>query len=264
MLNDLRAALKQERSATLTEAADLGDARGVGKTQTAVAYAYRFRDDYKDLFWIRADSEWTLLEDFLALASQLGLQSTVPQPWGETVSRVLQHLTEREGWLLVFDHANRPERLKAWRPRGTTGDLLFVASTGPGRGPAESRVVELAPLLPEEAIRFLYKRTGRLGNDNVERNAASDIAGLLDCFPLALELAGAYITAHELSFREYLGRLKRAQDAEAGPAAPGEGSRPGLVCAARLSLAEVDQSSDGLPEARMPAARVTSSNLPSP
>src|SRR5205085_7320937 len=38
---------------------------GIGKTQTAVEYAYRYRDDYESVLWARADTHDLLVSDFL-------------------------------------------------------------------------------------------------------------------------------------------------------------------------------------------------------
>src|SRR4051794_36846677 len=54
ILSALDEALKAHRATALTQAiAGLG---GIGKTQTAVEYCYRHRDDYRAVLWARADS----------------------------------------------------------------------------------------------------------------------------------------------------------------------------------------------------------------
>ncbi len=54
ILAALEAGLKAHRATALTQAiAGLG---GIGKTQTAVEYCYRHRDDYRAVLWARADS----------------------------------------------------------------------------------------------------------------------------------------------------------------------------------------------------------------
>src|SRR5262249_3793212 len=46
---------------------------GIGKTQIAIEYAYRYAGDYHSIFWVRADVYDTLVSDFVLLANQLGL-----------------------------------------------------------------------------------------------------------------------------------------------------------------------------------------------
>ncbi|MFL5591975.1 MAG: hypothetical protein ACJ8DI_30585 [Ktedonobacteraceae bacterium] len=46
---------------------------GIGKTQTAVEYAYRYREEYQYVLWVQANSSEALLTNFVALARLLDL-----------------------------------------------------------------------------------------------------------------------------------------------------------------------------------------------
>jgi len=46
---------------------------GLGKTQTAVEYAYRYRDDYNDVLWVKAESLESINSDFVSIAHLLNL-----------------------------------------------------------------------------------------------------------------------------------------------------------------------------------------------
>src|SRR5581483_11401023 len=46
---------------------------GIGKTQIAIEYVYRYGDTYETILWIRADTSQSLLADFVALAHLLDL-----------------------------------------------------------------------------------------------------------------------------------------------------------------------------------------------
>ncbi len=41
---------------------------GIGKTQTAVEYAYQYRNEYDDVLWVKSDSREALISDYAALA----------------------------------------------------------------------------------------------------------------------------------------------------------------------------------------------------
>src|SRR5260370_27930334 len=73
-LQTLYDALIAGKTATLTEAVrGLG---GIGKTQTAIEYAYRCRDEYQAVLWVQADTRDNLISGFLEVARLLGLSVT--------------------------------------------------------------------------------------------------------------------------------------------------------------------------------------------
>jgi hypothetical protein len=47
---------------------------GVGKTQVAVEYTYRYRDSYDFIFWIHAENEAVLVSSITKISNGLGLQ----------------------------------------------------------------------------------------------------------------------------------------------------------------------------------------------
>jgi MinD superfamily P-loop ATPase len=69
----LRASLLKSKKASLTQTQVISGLGGIGKTQTALEYAYRHREDYRYIFWVRADTHELLTSDFAAMASALDL-----------------------------------------------------------------------------------------------------------------------------------------------------------------------------------------------
>src|SRR5262249_37801675 len=56
VLEDLHKALREGSRAALTQAAAISGLGGIGKTQTALEYAYRYKEGYNAVFWVRGDS----------------------------------------------------------------------------------------------------------------------------------------------------------------------------------------------------------------
>src|SRR5207248_6604664 len=65
--------LSTTRTAALTQAHALYGLGGIGKTQAAAEYAYRYGDEYAHVFWMRAATRETLVADFVKVAEQLDL-----------------------------------------------------------------------------------------------------------------------------------------------------------------------------------------------
>lgn len=219
VLNDLREALQEWHLVMLTGAARHPDASGIGKTEAATAYAHRFRADYPTVLWLRADDPCTLIEDSLAALVTLGVEYAPERPWDESLAAVRTWLETNQHWLLILDNVDTSDLIKSVLPERPSGHVLAVASRPASSVLGVSRSVTLSGLSQEEAVRFLFKRTHRMDNDPVERRAAAELAALLGGVPAALELAGAFLAASDLRFRDYLGTL-RARFAPVRDAAP--------------------------------------------
>lgn len=123
LLNNLHLALKQDNAAALTQAIyGLG---GVGKTQTAVEYAYRHERDYTAVFWVRAETAEEIQQGFVQIARSLNLlseENNTPERAVPIVKTWLEN-PQHGGWLLVYDNADTPDLLHPFeclRPQGTT------------------------------------------------------------------------------------------------------------------------------------------------
>ena len=112
---------------------------GVGKTQVAIEYAHRHRNDYRLISWIRAEMVQTIVEDLAALASPLALTVFPDTPPADVAAAVLRQLEATPGWLLVFDNAESLDAVRNYIP--DHGHVLIIS-----RNPAwRSRAAVLDP-----------------------------------------------------------------------------------------------------------------------
>src|SRR5450755_3054420 len=134
---------------------------GIGKTQTAIEYAYRYRDLYPNTFWVNAATEETLLSSFEAVAETLpAFPGKYEKDQRKLVEAVKQWLEQRENrWLLIFDNADDPSLVSHFLPQGSNGSILLTTRANALAPLAESIELEVMSLM--EGTRFLLLRTQR-------------------------------------------------------------------------------------------------------
>jgi tetratricopeptide (TPR) repeat protein len=182
---------------------------GVGKTRTAIEYAWRFADDYDALLFVSAPSA----SDFRARLSDLvgvleiKTAETAVEP---RLAEVLRWLDEHPGWLLLVDNVDAPDAAREVQnllARLKAGHVLITSRIANWRAGVEP--LELHLLAEADAVDFLLARTPHRRARPDDSSAAAAIARQLDRLALALEQAGAYVDKKRLSFAEYLERWEK-------------------------------------------------------
>ncbi len=206
VLDALHQRLTEGRSAALTQA--IRGLGGIGKTQTAAEYAYRYRDEYDAVLWLRATPEH-FASDVLRIATLLHLPAVKkPQEPSQLVRAIVRWLLQHTRWLLILDNVQEEIAL---------GDLLAAAGTGHILLTTRVKAIadlasplELHELPPEEGALLLLRRAKIILSDaeldaaaDLDRTIARDLSRIMGGLPLALELAGAYIAENEYTLARY-------------------------------------------------------------
>ncbi len=201
--------LSTARTAALTQAQVLSGLGGIGKTQAAVEYAFRYGDDYTHVFWMQAANRETLVADCVALAELLDLSEKAEQDQQRVVVAVKRWLATHAGWLLILDNADDLIQAQEFLPTRHQGYILFTTRAQAVGALAAN--IEMEQLSPQEGALLLLRWTKRLDmNTSLEqaqaedRAAAERIAMEMDGLPLALVQAGAYVEETGCSLADYL------------------------------------------------------------
>ncbi len=182
---------------------------GIGKTQIAIEYAYRYHNDYRAILWIRADSREILISDFVNIAVLLNLPQKNRQDQIQVTDAVKRWLQSNSYWLLIFDNAEDLALIREYIPAVNKGHILLTTRSRVMRRIA--RTIEIGKLRPEEGALFLLRWANIIAIDApfsqatvADRAKASEISFTMDGLPLALDQAGAYIEETACSLSDYL------------------------------------------------------------
>jgi len=215
VLKELSEALKAGKTAALAQPQAISGLGGIGKTQTAVEYAYLNQDGYKAILWVKAETGGSINADFVTIASLLDLPEKLEQDQHKIIEAVKRWFQEHTDWLLILDNADDIAMVQGFIPVGSKGHILLTTRAhATGR---ISRRIEAEKMEPDEGAVFLLHRAKLLDPNTplkaaprTDQDTAREIVNVMDGLLLALEQTGAYIEETECGLQGYL-RMYRAQ-----------------------------------------------------
>ncbi|GLW12833.1 NTPase [Microtetraspora sp. NBRC 13810] len=156
---------------------------GIGKSQSALEYAHRFKGAYDVVWWINADTPETTRTSLGRLAVALELRTA-----GDAVHAVKSYLGAENAprWLLVYDNAEVAEDLLSMLPDDDgPGHVIVTSRRGSLPGAAAQ---EVGALDREESMALLRARSREIPDREATR-----IVTQLERLPLAVELAAGWL-----------------------------------------------------------------------
>lgn len=179
---------------------------GVGKTQLAAEYVYRFGSEYDVVWWVPADRRALYRQKLAELAPELGLPTGAE--YGERLRAVRDSLRRGEPyshWLLVLDGADDPEQIWDLVPTGP-GHVL-ITSRNPEWGEHNSNLLEVPIYSRDESVAFVRRRAPRLTHTE-----AAQLAEALEDLPLLLDQTAGWLNDSDMSIEEYIELLQGGID----------------------------------------------------
>jgi tetratricopeptide (TPR) repeat protein len=182
---------------------------GIGKTQLAVEFCYRYGHFLHGVHWLNAAEPGGLKAEIATCGREMGL-SFGDAPLDEQVSQTL-HAWKSDGpRLVVLDNFEDTEAVRLWLPQLGHSALRLLVTARRSDWPADLGLclLPLAIFTPEEGRAFLrlYLPIERTSDQELDT-----LASRLGHLPLALELAGRYLQAHpRMTMAEYIEQLKQA------------------------------------------------------
>lgn len=208
-LHDLHTVFQKETSTALPQSWAITGLGGIGKTQIALEYAYRYRPEYASVFWVNATTYETLMDDVQKMAELLQLPEKERHDHQKLLWVIQRWLATHQEWLLILDDANDMAMIQSVLPTEFSGHLLLttrVQALG-----SLAQCIEVGSMGMTEGITFLLRRAKLLALDETLDRVpkellaeAEAIVMALDSLPLALDQAGVYIEETGCHLADYL------------------------------------------------------------
>jgi ankyrin repeat protein len=228
-----RSAKKQE---VISRAAAISGLGGIGKSELARKYAYKYgKDYYGNVIWINAENFEYIKNSFLRLAEDKRVDISPKDKHGrnKTIEAIVEEIyaffaRRRRKSLFIFDNAEEYKDIRRFLPSslslGCKKPYILITSRNKNWRIAESegeiKTIQLGVFKETEAVKFV-KRALNI-RDNLQDEEIKKLTEELQYFPLALGQAVAYINESNivLSCRgeervgvsDYLKRYKKEAD----------------------------------------------------
>jgi tetratricopeptide (TPR) repeat protein len=190
---------------------------GVGKTQTALEFVYRYRNYYNGIYWISAATPASLLAGYERIGKRVGIPVSLEAKPIEIVEHVLSWLKRTPNSLLVVDNLDdisvlstqnlgEPNIVNVLLPESGPGPHMLITTRNRNADHIPAQWMIEVPLLNQlDSIRLLSSlSTLHVPTESAEGEAARQICQELGNLPLAISQAGAYIRQKSLSFTKFL------------------------------------------------------------
>lgn len=184
---------------------------GVGKTQVAIEYTYRYRTSFNFIFWISAENKTVLGNSAARICASLGLQQLGSPGDAAAVDmsiavrsllKWLENTRPNVRWLLVLDNAETWSICEPCLPRTNHGAVLITSQHNQLCSLA-AHDLHLQHLSNREGSELILKY---LPKSEVQHEVADAerISAQLGGLPLALSYVAGYLSNTKWTMQEFL------------------------------------------------------------
>ncbi|KAI9869902.1 MAG: hypothetical protein M1830_004948, partial [Pleopsidium flavum] len=208
-LNEIQRCHQCSESAVDAKVVILLGMGGCGKSQLALEYCGRAERDerFSVIFWVDASSPATVTQSYTVIAEAIAKDRTAATNPEANIRIVLDIMSMWPmPWLLVFDNFDEPKAfdkkpIKDYFPRGKKGLILITSRHAASE--SLGHTITVTSMLESEALELLYCRS------RYETSEANDAEGKrivrrLGYLALAIDQAGAYISARTMDFQSFM------------------------------------------------------------
>lgn len=203
---------------------------GIGKSNLAIEFGYRYRAYFTHVFWISADSDEKFNQGLVNMARLLGLTSdnvveeksktvNVAMSWLKTSNTgkfpitpsYLSTTNQEEGnWLLILDNVDDSKILNPFWSDLRHGSVLITsrdAITDVAAITENSQSLRLTELSPEDGANFVKKRLQKSIKGELDDDSAAKLAQRLACYPLWMDHVISFVGSNPLTLEQFYEQL---------------------------------------------------------
>ncbi|WP_379522572.1 tetratricopeptide repeat protein [Nonomuraea insulae] len=185
---------------------------GVGKSELALQYARRHREDYRLVWWVEAETPAQIQAGLASLARVLAAgadpvaaEQATPD---EAAAWTLEWLNTHTGWLVIFDNVEEAADIELYLARLASGHVVITTRRDVGWQQTGITPLRLDLLERPASIDLLADLIGPSAAGQTP--LLDQLADQLGDLPLALRQAGAYITrTPRITLARYLQLLQQ-------------------------------------------------------
>ncbi|KAL2049167.1 hypothetical protein ABVK25_010596 [Lepraria finkii] len=188
---------------------------GIGKTQVAIEYCYRYRDELHNVhggnvFWADASTISMLEQSYREIAENLKSPHLPKRELSHqhSLRMFFEWLADESHgpWLLVLDNLEDTESSRLGSIPETSSGQIIITTRNRGVAFALSAdIIGVEPMSLSEAGRLLKTRVYRASSDlEKDESDVKDLCERLEGFPLAITQVAAFINKNNIPVREFL------------------------------------------------------------
>ncbi|KAK4063147.1 hypothetical protein Trihar35433_8942 [Trichoderma harzianum] len=220
ILNEIGQTLQNSPSATEPIAITLNGLGGIGKSQIAREYAYRWKAQYGIILWIESETALSLDQSLRKAAVELKLANVSQTDSLQNKVAVRGKLERSETpWLVIFDNLNEASAIEDFWPRGGLGSIIVTSVVSDVVFNLNPYVIKVPAFSEEEAIGCFLDQLALDNKDELNKNSAAKINQELGGHPLAIVRVAAFARSCKFRIEECAEQIELALD-EARDASP--------------------------------------------
>lgn len=182
-------------------------AGGVGKTQLAVEFAYRYGRFFRGIHWLNCAPPQTPNAEIAACGEEMDLPYW-PKEQPDQVARTLEEWKRGEARLVILDNVENTSAVRAWLDRLSGSPIRLLLTARHSDWPADLglTLLPLDTFTRKESLAFLRHHMPSQLTIDAELEQLAESLGHL---PLALDLAGRYLVKYsQTSVETYQHQLR--------------------------------------------------------